>query len=195
MYIDGTNLFAGLVELFGPEKIPPFTEILEQIKKIFPYQKIYFYASYMVGANFRRKPELKKLVAVEGRFFRDVRTIEGLVFYKGHRSPTSGKEKGVDVHMAVDVVRDVLLGKCKDVVIMTGDADLVYSLEISKQFGAKVRAVFLPNRFSLGITVEAEKAVVLNYLGRFAFRSGGRIPKKLIILAIKRPRVHAPAAG
>ncbi len=195
LYIDGTNLFAGLVELFGPDKIPQFVTILKDIEALVKPQKVYFYASYMVGANYNRRPELRKLAGTEGHFYSEVKKTKNLTFYKGSRSPTSGKEKGVDVHLAVDIVRDVFLKKCKNVIIMTGDADLVYPLEIAKQFGAKVQAIFLPNRFSLGITVESDKATILNYLGKFAFRSGGRIPRKLEVLAIKRPRVHAPGVG
>lgn len=194
LYIDGTNLFAGLVELFGAEKIPPFSEVLEQIKNIFPHQKIYFYASYMIGANYRKRPELKKLVGVEGCFYAGVRKVEGLVFFKGHRSPSSGKEKGVDVHLSVDLVKDVLLKNCDRVVIMSGDADLIYPLEIARDAGVKTQAVFLPNRFSLEMAYKVSSATVLNYLGKFKLKGKSR-PKNLKVLATKKPRVHAPGVG
>lgn len=111
LYIDGTNLFAGQNELFGPHKCLSFAYLIKEIKKLFFIDKILFYASYLSDFN-QRKLELKKLIIAEAFFYREVKSYPELIFYKGHRSPTSGKEKGVDVHLAVDIVKGVLLGSC-----------------------------------------------------------------------------------
>lgn len=184
LYIDGTNLFAGLVELFGAEGIPPFPKIREQITKLFPSHRIYFYASYMGKVNLKNQ-KLRGLVKTELSFFNQVKAAKEVYFYKGHRSPTSGKEKGVDVHLAVDIVKHVFSRECDEVIIMTGDADLVYPIEIVKKLGALTHAIFLPNRFSLGISLMADTAMVLNYLHRFKFHKDQKKPKKLKIIEIK----------
>lgn len=185
LYIDGTNLFIGQNELFGPKRFLSFEYLVAQINKLVRVQSIHFYASYMVPTNYRRH-DLKSLISTEAQFYRQVRSTPNLTFFKGHRSPTSGKEKGVDVHLAVDIVKDVFQGVCRQVVIMTGDADLIYPLQIAKLCGIPVHAVFLPNRFSLEIAYRADSATVLNFNHRFDRRSK-KLPKNLKIANIKSP--------
>jgi len=179
LYIDGTNLFAGQNELFGPNKYLSFSYLIKEIKKLFSIDNILLYASYLNDFN-QRKPELKKLKAAESFFYREVKLYPGLTFYKGHRSPTSGKEKGVDVHLAVDIVKDVLLGSCNEVVIMTGDADFIYPIELAKQFNVKTGAIFLPNRFSLEMAYKVNRAYVFDFLGKFKINR--KLPIQLEIL-------------
>lgn len=187
LYIDGTNLFAGQNELFGPKKFLPFKTLIKEIRKIFPVNKIYFYASYMAPANFKT-PEHKKLAGLEAQFYRQVRATLNLTFFKGHRSPTSGKEKGVDVHLAVDMVKHAFRGEYDEAVIMTGDADLIYPLLIAKELDTPVHAIFLPNRFSLEMAYRADSATVLNYGNKFSFKRE-KLPRYLKIVSIKKPRM------
>ena len=68
LYIDGTNLFAGQNELFGPNKYLSFSYLIKEIKKLFSIDNILLYASYLNDFN-QRKPELKKLKAAESFFY------------------------------------------------------------------------------------------------------------------------------
>lgn len=45
LYIDGTNLFAGQNELFGPKKYLSFQFLIKEINKLIKIEHIYFYAS------------------------------------------------------------------------------------------------------------------------------------------------------
>ncbi|OGD56765.1 hypothetical protein A3I57_01290 [Candidatus Beckwithbacteria bacterium RIFCSPLOWO2_02_FULL_47_23] len=83
LYIDGTNLFAGQNDLFGPRQY---------------LDRVFFYASFM-----NAKQRGNRAVA-EALFYRQVKETDNLFFYKGHRSPASGKEKGVDVHFSPEMV-------------------------------------------------------------------------------------------
>src|SRR3989338_6179868 len=187
-YIDGTNLFAGQYELFGPHKHLSFSFLIQEIKKIIPLDSIFFYASYMNQKNRTKLTEdRKKLIASEALFYREVRNTKDVTFYRGHRSPTSGKEKGVDVHLSVDIVKDIFFGKCNQIAIMTGDADLIYPLEIVKMLKVPTHAIFLPNRFSLEMTYKADKAFVLNFSNRF--KSDRKLPRQLKIVSVKKPRM------
>lgn len=186
LYIDGTNLFAGQVDLFGYSMYLPFSCILKDINKIIRIDKVNFYASYMVKANLRRRPQRRKLMASETLFYREVKEIPGLIFYRGHRSPTSGKEKGVDVHLAVDLIKDGLMGKFGKAVIMTGDADLIYPIEIVRSLGISVHSVFISSRFSLEIAFKTDSATVLNYRNKFK-PIHRRFPDRLKIVNIKSP--------
>lgn len=188
LYIDGTNLFAGQNELFGPRKHLSFAYLIQEIKKLIPVDDIFFYASYMNRRN-RTKltTERKQLIAAEALFYREVRNTKGVTFYRGHRSPTSGKEKGVDVHLSVDIVKDIFLGSCNQIVIMTGDADLIYPLEVVKILKFPTHAIFLPNRFSLEMAYKVDKAFVLNFLNKFSVDR--KLPRQLKIVSIKKPRM------
>ena len=184
LYIDGTNLFAGQNELFGPKAYVPFSNLLRDIRKIYAVNHVFFYASYMVAANFN-KPGRKALAAVEAQFYRSVKDTSNVTFYRGHRSPTSGKEKGVDVHLAVDMVRDAFLRRYGEAVVMSGDADLSYAVEVVRKLGTPIYAIFLSNRFSLGLAYAAGSSVVLNYKERFSKPEGA--PRSLRVVAQKDP--------
>lgn len=186
LYIDGTNLFAGQNELFGPQKYLSFQFLLKEINKLIKIDKIYFYASYMNKLG-KLSQSQKQLIAAEALFYREVKHSRNVIFYKGHRSIASGKEKGVDVHLAVDILKDVVLGNCDKVVIMSGDADLIYPIEVAKTFGVSSQALFLPNRFSLEMAYKVERASVLNFLNKF--QVDRKLPKKLKIVSIKKPRM------
>lgn len=185
LYVDGTNLFAGQNELFGPKKYVPFPLLLRAVRRFYPVSQIHFYASYMIAANWK-KPGRKEIVAAEGKFYHSVRETKKLDFYRGHRSPSSGREKGVDVHLAVDLVRDALTHVYDEAVIWSGDADLSYAVEIVRTLHIPVHAVFLPNRFSLGIAHAASSSIVLNYQKRFVGR-GNPLPRSMKITPIKDP--------
>ena len=98
LYIDGTNLFAGQNDLFGPRRILDFAYLLQEIKKLVKINEVFFYASFM---NAKQRGNR---AAAEALFYRQVKETDNLFFYKGHRSPASGKEKGVDVHFSPEMV-------------------------------------------------------------------------------------------
>jgi len=84
----------------------------------------------------------------------------------------------------VDIVKDIFLGSCNQIVIMTGDADLIYPLEIVKMLKIPTHSIFLPNRFSLEMAYKADKAFVLNFSNRF--KSDRKLPRQLKIVSISR---------
>lgn len=182
LYIDGTNLFAGQYDLFGSKRVLSFPSLVKDIRRFYPVTNIFFYASYTPRVP-SRKPE--SFFTAEAVFYREVRSVKGLYFYKGHRSPASGKEKGVDVHLALDMVRDAFQRRYDEAVLMTGDADLMYPVELVQDLGFAVHAVFLPNRFSLEIAYKAHSSVVLNYQKRFQVKR--KISSRVRIVPIKRP--------
>lgn len=188
LYIDGTNLFIGLVQMVNANKQPDFSSLLRSIVKLYGIDKIFFYASYMVPANYQKQGR-KKLVGIEAKFYGQVKKFNNLVFYKGHRSPSSGKEKGVDVHLAADLIKDAFLDRYDQAVIMTGDSDLIYPVEIVRSFGLPIHSIFLPNRFSLEIAYKTDSAIVLNILDKFRPISRN-LPKQLKIVKIKAPYVN-----
>lgn len=186
LYIDGTNLFAGLVEIFGAKRVPDFKTILDQVNLLYKLQSIYFYCSYMLPRNNSRSE--RELLSAEVGFYETVKAVPGLVFYRGHRSKTSKKEKGVDVHLASDIVLHACRRQSDEMVIMTGDSDLIYPMEIAKNLSIYTAAIFIPTRFSLELSYKVRSATVLNYLGLFN-PNDRKVPRQLKIMDIKKPRV------
>jgi len=70
---------------------------------------------------------------------------------------------------------------------MTGDADLIYPIEIAKVLKIPTYAVFLPNRFSLEMAYKVNKAFVFNFLN--SFRAHRKLPMHLKVITIEKPRM------
>lgn len=191
LYVDGTNLLAGLVDMFGYSKVPPFSSILKIINKYYKINQIYFYASYTPSKNVR-KEKIKKQIGLEIEFYKEVRETKNLTFYQGYRSPASKKEKGVDVHLALDFVKDGFYKKYKKAIMLSGDADLIYPVQLAKNLGFSVFSIFVSSRFSRGIMFESESTLILDYKNKFKLKKVKGIKSKFevaqIKLAQKNPR-------
>ncbi len=186
VYIDGTNLLAGLAKLFGVNKIPKFKSVVKELNKLFEIYQIYFYASYTSQKRVK-DPKILKYIKLEKDFFNQVKNTKNLYFYKGYRSLSSKKEKGVDVHLAVDIVQDAIFKKYNKAVIFSGDADFAYALEVVKKLNYSVYSVFLPNRFSLAIAFQSLKPTILNYKNTFNINNTKKGLAKLRIIKMKDP--------
>ncbi|HUD20792.1 MAG TPA: NYN domain-containing protein, partial [Candidatus Saccharimonadales bacterium] len=165
LFIDGSNLFGGLYELIGAKKTIVFSEFIELIRPNLPVDDVFFYGTYMRSDD--TKSEKERLKANNQKaLFDSVKQCEGINLYWGHLSRTSGKEKGVDVHMAIDIALSAALKKYNEITIMTGDADLQYAVEIAKQYGVGVNLAALSTRFPLGIALRVNNCAVFD-VGEF----------------------------
>lgn len=194
LYVDGTNLLAGLVDLFGYKNVPSFSDTLKQIEKYIKINNTYFYTSYTSSKNVR-SIKVKKQIGLEINYFRDVRKVNNLIFYQGYRSPTSKKEKGVDVHLTVDMVRDAFLNKYDKAVIFSGDADFEYCIEVVRNLGIPIFSFFLPNRFSPAIAYRCLLPRILNYKNAFNKSALKNAIRKLEIVSIKKTSLKKSEVG
>ena len=102
------------------------------------------FSSGFIGEDFKEIPgennlfttgeNLRMVLLNKKEFFNKVKEIKKVNFYEGHFSGTSGKEKGVDVRLAVDLVLGACTNKYDEAIIMTGDADLTYAVSQAKIF-------------------------------------------------------------
>jgi len=153
LFVDGSNLYAAQYELFGPKKYLNFSSLIKELQRKIKvkFNKIYFYASYSPKS---KKPTKKQKLYLknEALFYRSVRKTKNTIFFKGYRSKTSGKEKEVDVKLAVDMVHFAHLKKYGRLYLFSGDADFMHALKIAEELGKKVFILALenrvPNRFS-----------------------------------------------
>jgi len=126
LFVDGTNLYASQYELFGPQKYLNFSKFIKEVEKKIKakFNKIYFYASYSPKPK-RLNKEKRLYLKNEGLFYKSVRETENVYFFKGYRSKTSGKEKEVDVKLAVDIVDFAHRNKYQSIYLFSGDADFL----------------------------------------------------------------------
>ena len=135
LFVDGSNLYAAQYELFGPKKYLNFSILIKELQEKIKvkFDKIYFYASYSPKS---KKPTKKQKLYLknEALFYRSVRKTKNTIFFKGYRSKTSGKEKGVDVKLAADLVSFAFLDRYDIVYLFSGDADFLQALFNVRQF-------------------------------------------------------------
>lgn len=158
LFVDGTNLYAAQFELFGPKKYLDFSKFISEIESHIKVKldQIYFYASY--SPKSKKPTEKEKLyLKNEALFYRSVRKTHKVNFFTGYRSKTSGKEKEVDVKLAVDIVDFAHRNKYDQLFFISGDADFNHSLKVAVRLEKKITIVALesriPNRFSYLYTV------------------------------------------
>lgn len=144
LFVDGTNLYSAQYELFGPNQFLNFVKFINSIEKHIKikFDKIFFYASYTPK---RQKMSAKKVkyIVNEFNFYKNVQQIPNLIFFKGYRSKTSGKEKEVDVKISVDLVGYGLLKKYSQGYILSGDADFLQAVFFLKKFCPTINMTLL----------------------------------------------------
>ena len=147
LFIDGTNLYAGQYELFGPKKYLCFPVFVKEIEKQLgiKFSKIHFYASYSPKPKKITK-NVQLFLKNEAFFYKSVKKTPNIIFFRGYRSPTSGKEKEVDVKLAVDIVDFSHRNKFDKLYLLSGDADFHHALFVAKSLNKHVELLCLQNK-------------------------------------------------
>jgi len=147
LFIDGSNLYAGQYELFGPAYFLNGDKfILETEKSLgIKLDRIYVYASFSPIPK-RPTKKQKQHLKNEGLFFKSLRSNKKVIFFKGYRSPTSGKEKEVDVKLAVDIVDMTYRNMFDELFLLSGDADFMHALNIARNHNKPITVLALHNR-------------------------------------------------
>lgn len=109
------------------------------------------------------------------RKFKNYITKDGIIYTpKGNLKARTGEpckqcgyidrhfqEKGVDVGIAIDLVRDVMLKKCKNVALFSSDTDLLPALQIAKQENVRVTYIAFAGRTTISLSKVADKVVII----------------------------------
>jgi len=147
LFIDGTNLYSSQYELFGPNKYLSFPKFIKEVEKSIKikFDQIYFYASYSPQP---KRPTIKEkhYLKNEALFYRSVKQTKNLFFFTGYRSKTSGKEKEVDVKLAVDIVDLAHQNKYDELFLISGDADFMEALKVSQRIGKYTSVICIENK-------------------------------------------------
>ena len=129
LFVDGSNLYSAQYNLFGPDRYLNFKVFIKQLEKNIniKFDKVFFYGSYTPRKKNLFQIQQKYLIN-EFKFYQSVKLVKNLIFFKGYRSKTSGKEKEVDVRLSVDLVGFGLLEKYKKAYLFSGDADFLQAV-------------------------------------------------------------------
>lgn len=187
LFVDGSNLYASQYELFGPSEYLYFPAFLRQVesKLHVVFDRIYFYSSYSPRPEDPTNKE-KLYLKNESFFYRSVKSIRRLTFFKGYRSPTSGKEKEVDVKLSVDIVDFAHLKKYKKVFLLTGDADFMEALKIPNRLGLEAAVLCMENKIMFKALL-FYKTIVIKFTDKVI--TFNKIKKKPIYIRLDRTKV------
>src|SRR3989344_2172720 len=180
-FIDGSNLFGGIAELLKHGEYFNFNEFLDAIEKEIVIDYVNFYGTYM-RADQKTTKKTKLLALAQKEFFDSAKDNKKLSFYSGHFSKTSGKEKGVDMHIGIDMAIGACLSTFDQAVIVTGDADLLYAVQVVRKFGKHVTVACLGSRFPLALVLQANKTIVIDLKKHFSTKVQPKLrikPQKL----------------
>lgn len=190
LYIDGSNLFGGIADVLAPGEYFDFHQFINQVRKDFRIDAIHFYGTYMNESMFTSMTDkLKARAQIE--FFNNVRTDKNIIFYKGYFSGKN-KEKGVDVHLAVDMVMGGIKNEFDQAIIMTGDDDLIYPIEILRRIHKRVHLAAFGARFPFGISHYVDRCYLYDFQGYFQntiLPSFRKAPRKLVVQQLQNMKV------
>lgn len=159
LYVDASNLFGALSDLLPNGSYIDFKDILKCIEEDFHVHKVKAYGAYLPDEP-AAPPSRKRFIGAHNKFFKSMAAIPKVEFYKGYFSGTSGKEKGIDVKLAVDLLKDAYEGSYKCGVIMTGDDDFLYSIECVRKINVPVHLAAFGSRFPFGIAHNTNHRIV-----------------------------------
>jgi len=146
LFIDGTNLYASQFKIFGPYNYLNFTKLIENLQNTLrkKFNQIYFYASYSPRTSKDTK-KTKLYLKNEDFFYKNVKETTNLNFFKGYRSKTSGKEKEVDVKLAVNIVKYAYEKKYQTIYLLSGDADFLQALIAIQHLPISINIICIEN--------------------------------------------------
>ncbi len=165
LYVDGTNFFKGFSELLPPGEYIEFSEIIKCVEKRFSINKIKFYSTY-----FKQDPSfsISKSMKTDAQisFLDNAKNVPKLTFIKGYLS-SSGKEKGIDMKMGVDLVKDAYEGSYDEAIVMSGDDDFIYAINVAKAINKPVHMCTVATRYGFGTAMNCYKKLILDYKNYF----------------------------
>ncbi|MGI6103446.1 MAG: NYN domain-containing protein [Patescibacteria group bacterium] len=104
-----------------------------------------------------REATLKAQLEVQG--FRYV--IAGAVRARGRGEDVQFEEKGVDVSIAVEILRDIYEGKVSTVILASSDSDFQPVIHLAKEKGVRVVYLGFAARYNRGIKAAADETVLI----------------------------------
>lgn len=141
IFIDGSNFYHQLVQLLGHSKLGNYADFLEGLMK--PVQQMmgaFYYIGKInpnTGTTKAEKAVSKALADQQEKFLSWLQEC-GIEYKLGYFQKDGKTEKGVDVKLAVDMIRLAYEDQYDTAFLVSGDGDLVDAVELVKELGKKV---------------------------------------------------------
>lgn len=165
LYIDGSNLYGGMSELLRAGEYFDGAELIGLLRSWIEVESIIFYATYL-GYPVRANSPRDKRARAQFLFYNQIRQAAGVRFVKGYLSG-AGKEKGIDVKLAVDIVKGALLDEYDEAWIMSGDDDFIYAVDTVRAAGKSVGVLAFANRYPFGLSHHVNTILVADFRRHF----------------------------
>jgi uncharacterized LabA/DUF88 family protein len=158
-YIDGYNLYCGMVE-YGWRKYL-WLDIVGLCQSLLkPYQELVqvkYHTSLIKQPERRSRQDMFLLANKQNPKFK---------YFLGKFKPTEQdkyQEKKTDVNIAVNMIRDTIKRNCETICLITGDSDLVPAIQFLFELDPKIKMLtfFPPERYSSEINKNSTKAISL----------------------------------
>jgi len=156
IFVDGSNLYHALKARFGKASIDfhKFSQVLAG-----PHRRLvrtyYYSAAY---------PRTHSKAQDQQKFFAGLQKTNYLQLRLGELQPRAGGlvQKGVDVHMAVQMIEYAVKGTCDVLILVSGDSDFVPAIQLVKDLGKHVEIAVVEGQPSFEIQKAGDKTIIIN---------------------------------
>jgi uncharacterized LabA/DUF88 family protein len=158
VFIDGNNLYFGLKKNIGNYNLN-YQKFIQRVIGDFELVRAYFYTALF------RKDDNEMLFNSQQKFLTYLQEVPYLQVTTG-RIEKRGEtlvEKGVDVNLAVDLVRFAARRLYDVAIIVTGDGDYAPAVNAVKDMGLHVENVFFIDEVSVHLKQVCDKFTPLDY--------------------------------
>lgn len=164
IYVDLSNLFGGLSEVFDEGVFIDFSTLMPLIDNAFGGVDMFKVYGSFRGINDAKASDIDRIKG-QNEFMNSAK-LKGVHFGKGYIR--NGQEKTVDMQLGVDMVNDAHLGTYTDFILFAGDGDYSYPVSIVQKMGKYFHYCAFANRYSAFFAFKARNKLILDYNGLFA---------------------------
>jgi len=158
IFIDGNNLYFGLKKNIGNYNLN-YEEFISRLTRKYDLVRAYFYTALF------EKEDDERLYNNQQKFLTYLQDVPYLQVTTGRVEKRGNDlvEKGVDVNLAVDLVRFGAAGLYDVGILITGDGDYAPAVEAVKDMGLHVENAFFPNEASIYLKQVCDRFISLDY--------------------------------
>lgn len=156
IFVDGSNLYKAVRQMFGAGRLD-LEKLARFLTKTRKLVRVHYYSSPFPR---QRDAEIAKN---QQRFYEAVRRMPGFKLLLGRLEDHDGTlvEKGVDVRIAVDMLRMAHGNAYDTAILVSSDGDFVGAVEAIQELGKQVEVAYFHKAWAL--SQAADRALALNY--------------------------------
>lgn len=158
--IDGSNFYFKLKELKLHDLLNlDFSGFVKKLSKNYKVVDVCYYVGKVKTGNSEKSKELH---ANQQRLFAHLR-LHKIRYSLGYLLKSGGRyhEKGVDVNMAVDIMRAIYKDLCDHIILISSDTDMLPVINEAKENGKSVEYIGFSHQPSLAMIANCSEPTLL----------------------------------